>query len=89
MTSIIILAVFLVAFFIGMLCGVSINKETVIEHFEDRANTDTYVRTCAKDVLGEAYVDGDSYFVPTIEDIVDALVVKVKILEAGYPEKQP
>ncbi len=45
------------------------------------AGTDTQVRKAARRVLSELEVDGDSYGVPMIEDIVELLVKKIEILE--------
>jgi len=40
----------------------------------DQADTDTTIRQLAKKVLSEKEVDGDSYCVPSVEDIVRTLV---------------
>jgi hypothetical protein len=44
----------------------------------DWAETDTYVREKCKDVLTDFEINGDSYGVPTVEEIVDKLVEKIK-----------
>lgn len=45
---------------------------------QDWAETDTAVRQAALRVLTEFEVNGDSYGVPSVEDIVDKLVAKVE-----------
>lgn len=47
-------------------------------HLLDWAETDTYVREKCKDILTDFEINGDSYGVPNIEDIVDKLVEKIK-----------
>jgi len=47
------------------------NYETQLR---DWAETDTAVRLAARRVLSEAEVEGDSFVVPSIEDIVELLV---------------
>lgn len=47
---------------------------------EDWAHTDTVVRNAARRVLTEFEVDGDTYGVPAIEDIVELLVAKIEVL---------
>lgn len=44
----------------------------------DWADTDTAVRLAARRVLTEFEVEGDSYGVPMIEDIVEALVARIE-----------
>lgn len=51
------------------------------QELEDWAHTDTIVRQCAKRVLSEFEVEGDSYGVPMIEDIVELLVKKIESYE--------
>jgi len=46
----------------------------------DCASEDTIIRNKAKEVLTEWQVEGDSYGVPAIEDIVNLLVDEIKML---------
>ena len=39
----------------------------------DSADTDNYVRNRVKDILTDFQINGDSYGVPSVEDIVDRL----------------
>jgi hypothetical protein len=58
----------------------------VLTHYKtlliDTCETDTTVRKFALEVLTDYEVNGDSYGVPAIEDIVALLVEKVKGLKA-------
>lgn len=53
-------------------------REFYARELEDWADTDTAVRKSARKVLSEFEVEGDSYGVPTIADIVDILVAKIE-----------
>lgn len=48
---------------------------------EDTSDTDTAIRESARRVLAEHEVDGDSYFTPSIEVIVETLVGKIEELQ--------
>jgi len=45
---------------------------------KDTCNTDTYIRERVKGILTDFEINGDSYGVPTIEDIVDLLCEKIE-----------
>lgn len=47
----------------------------------DACETDTYIRKVAGQVLTDFKINGDSFGVPTLEDIVDQLVNKIKSYE--------
>lgn len=49
---------------------------------EDGAETDAEVRRLAKMVLSESAVEGNSYGVPTIEEIVKDLVITIQELNS-------
>jgi hypothetical protein len=49
-----------------------------IDHLELTEQTDTYIRDRVKDILTDFEINGDSYGVPTIEDIVDLLCEKIE-----------
>lgn len=44
----------------------------------DTSETDIYVREKCKDILTDFEINGDTYGVPMIEEIVDKLVEKIK-----------
>lgn len=44
----------------------------------DSAETENYIREKCKDVLTDFEINGNSYGVPTLEEIVDKLVEKIK-----------
>jgi len=44
----------------------------------DSSDTDTYIRERVKGILTDFEINGDSYGVPTIEDIVDLLCEKIE-----------
>jgi hypothetical protein len=52
-----------------------------IDHLELTAQTDTYIRERVKNILTDFEINGDSYGVPTVEDIVDLLCEKIKNLK--------
>jgi hypothetical protein len=52
-----------------------------IDHLELTAQTDTYIRERVKNILTDFEINGDSYGVPTIEDIVDMLCEKIEALK--------
>jgi predicted aconitase len=56
--------------------------QTVIE---DTCNTDTAIRESARRVLTEHEVEGDQYQVPSVEHIVELLVVKIEELHKHAP----
>jgi hypothetical protein len=45
-----------------------------VENLLDWAETDNYIRDRVRGILSDKCIDGDSYGVPTVEDIVDNLV---------------
>ena len=45
---------------------------------QDTSDTDTYIRERVKGILTDFEINGDSYGVPTIEDIVDLLCEKIE-----------
>ena len=49
-----------------------------IYHLELTAQTDNYVRERVKNILTDFEINGDSYGVPTIEDVVDSLCKRVE-----------
>lgn len=49
-----------------------------IDHLELTEQTDTYIRERVKDILTDFEINGDSYGVPAIEDIVDLLCEKIE-----------
>ena len=53
------------------------------DELTDWAETDSHVRKKAREVLTEFEVEGDSYGVPPIEDIVDKLVENIKMRETS------
>lgn len=55
-------------------------REHYAKHLEDWAETDTFVRKEALKVLTDFEVNGDSYGVPAIENIVELLVKKIQFL---------
>lgn len=55
-------------------------REHYARHLEDWAETDTFVRKEAAKVLTDFEVNGDSYGVPAIENIVELLVKKIQLL---------
>lgn len=56
------------------------DKEKLQQFLQDSIETEEYVRTKALEVLSIKEVMGNSYGVPTIEDIVDSLV---EIIQKG------
>lgn len=58
---------------------------------KDQSDADTYIRKSALSVLPEKEVNGDSYGVPPIENIVDTLVLEInardRVLEMLDPCK--
>ena len=44
----------------------------------DSSDTDTYIRERVKGILTDFEINGDSYGVPSIEDIVDLLCEKIE-----------
>lgn len=55
---------------------------------KDEANTDTAIRDAARKVLPAFDVDGDSYGVPSIEDIVESLVAEIARLRLTDAERE-
>jgi hypothetical protein len=55
---------------------------------KDDAETDIAVRNIARPVLGDAAVDGDSYGVPTLEDIVERLRASLASHESALIAEQ-
>jgi hypothetical protein len=53
----------------------------------DGAETDTAVRETARKILSEMQVEGDSNFVPPIDEIVDLLVAEVERLRLRPEER--
>ena len=49
-----------------------------IHHLDLTEHTDTYIRDRVKGILTDFEINGDSYGVPTIEDIVDLLCEKIE-----------
>ena len=49
-----------------------------IDHLELTEQTDTYIRERVKGILTDFEINGDSYGVPAIEDIVDLLCEKIE-----------
>jgi len=43
----------------------------------DWAETDTYIRKKCRGIIKDEDIDGDTYGVPTIEDLVDKLIEKI------------
>ena len=48
----------------------------------EESDTDTAIRNAAKKVLPESWIDGDSFFVPPLNHIVDKLVARIAELES-------
>jgi len=62
-------------------CKNQTHEELVHEiylHCMDWADTDVEVRKLAEPILGKEYIEGDSYGVPAIKDIVEQLVQRIK-----------
>jgi hypothetical protein len=47
--------------------------KTTATRLEDDCATDCYIRDRVRGILTDFEIDGDSYGVPTLEDIVDSL----------------
>lgn len=47
----------------------------------DTCETDTFIREVAAPILGQDFIDGDSYYVPPVEDIVSSLVERIARVE--------
>lgn len=56
------------------------DAEKLSQHLSDWAETDTAVRAIARRVLTEFEVEGDSYGVPSLADVVKSLVKKIESL---------
>lgn len=50
---------------------------TMATRLEDDCSTDCYIRNRVRGILTDFEIDGDSYGVPTLEDIVDSLCDKL------------
>lgn len=66
--------------------------ETLRNHLKqllsNQAETDSAIRKTARLVMSESDVEGDSFMVPPVEDLVTALVSRVRILERGLTHPQ-
>ena len=54
------------------------SEEKIKLLLQDTSDTDTYIRNRVKGILTDFEINGDSYGVPTIEDIVDLLCKKIE-----------
>lgn len=54
------------------------SEEKIKLLLQDTSDTDTYIRNRVKGILTDFEINGDSYGVPTIEDIVDLLCEKIE-----------
>ena len=45
---------------------------------QDTCDTDKFIRDAVRGILTDYEIDGDSYHVPPIEEIVELLVKKIK-----------
>ena len=60
-------------------------EEKLEQFLSDWSETDLQVRVKALEVLSEKEINGDSYGVPAIEDIVDSLVNTIHKLRRELP----
>jgi hypothetical protein len=51
--------------------------KTMATRLEDDCTTDCYIRDLVRGILTDFEIDGDSYGVPTLEDIVDSLCNRI------------
>lgn len=51
----------------------------------DSCDTDTQIRKSVEDILGVAWLEGDSMYVPDTIAIVEELVSRIKALESKLP----
>jgi hypothetical protein len=63
----------------NQVCDICQGVEESFKHLlQDTSDTDTYIRERVKGILTDFEINGDSYGVPTIEDIVDLLCEKIE-----------
>ena len=63
----------------NQVCDICQGVEESLRHLlQDTSDTDTYIRERVKGILTDFEINGDSYGVPTIDDIVDLLCKKIE-----------
>ena len=55
----------------------------------DDCEKEEMIRTMCKPILGEAFVDGDTYGVPGTPDLVEKLIAKLAAAEQRWKEAKP